>query len=427
MALKKIRIRIGDFKIEDAGRNALKEVIDSGMISEGKMVNKFEKAWAEFVGTKYCVATSSGAGALIAGLTALKYFKDLKPGTKVITSPLTYIATSSAISVVGFEPVYVDVDLKIFNITPETIREHLDGLENTEGYAIILPVHLMGYPLRMDEINEIAKQYGLITLEDAAEAHGTTYNGMKVGSMSLLSAFSFYIAHNIQAGEMGAVNTDNQDIAKLVKKIKAQGRACDCFICTRDDGCCPKFDAHNGEGDFDPRFSHDLIGYNFKAMEFQAVLGLSQLEKAEWIIKRRRENVRYLNEALGEYRNILQLPEYSKEVSYLAYPIIIKQPDLISRKELRMRLREEGIETRPLFGCIPTQQPVYSHLKKRYAGKLPNAEYLGLNGFYIGCHQYLTEDDLEYIEKTFNKIIPIELRAKGKDAFRGGLNGFRMV
>ena len=106
MALKKIRIRIGDFKIEDAGRNALKEVIDSGMISEGKMVNKFEKAWAEFVGTKYCVATSSGAGALIAGLTALKYFKDLKPGTKVITSPLTYIATSSAISVVGFEPVY---------------------------------------------------------------------------------------------------------------------------------------------------------------------------------------------------------------------------------------------------------------------------------------------------------------------------------
>jgi len=404
--MKRIRIRVGDLKIEDAGKKILKEVIDSGMISEGKMVNKFERTWAEFVGTKYCVATSSGAGALIAGLTALKYFMNLKPGTKIITSPLTYIATSSAISIVGFEPVYVDVDLKTFNITPETIKEHLDGLKNAKEYAIILPVHLMGYPLRMDEINKIAQEYGLITFEDAAQAHGTIYNGLRTGSMSLLSTFSFYIAHNIQVGEMGAVNTDNQEIAKLVKKIKTQGRACDCLVCTRGDGWCSKIDAHNGENDFDPRFSHDLIGYNFKTMEFQAALGLSQLEKVEWIIKKRQENVRYLNKALERHNNILQLPEYSEEVSYLAYPIIIKRSDLISRKELRVKLEEEGIETRPLFGCIPTQQPAYSHLKKRYSRKLPNAEFLGLNGFYIGCHQYLTEDDLKYMERIFNKIIP---------------------
>ena len=417
--MKKMRIRVGDIRLGDAEKEILKKVIDSGRLSEGKMVNKFEKAWAEFVGTKYCVVTSSGAGALIAGLTALKYFKDLKPGTKVITSPLTYIATSSAISVVGFEPIYVDVDIRTLNITPETIRKHLDRLENTEGYAIILPVHLMGYPLKMDEINEIAKQYGLITFEDAAQAHGTTYNEFKAGSMSLLSAFSFYIAHNIQVGEMGAVNTDNQDIAKLIKKIKAQGRECDCFVCTRGDGWCPKIDAHTGGDDFDPRFFHDLIGYNFKAMEFQAALGLSQLEKVEWIIKERQENVRYLNKSLEKHNSILQPPEYSEEMSYLAYPIVIKRPDLIRRKELRMRLEEEGIETRPLFGCIPTQQPAYSHLKKKYSGKLPNAEYLGLNGFYIGCHQYLTEDDLEYIEKTFNKIIPIGLGEKGIRAFSG--------
>lgn len=410
--MKKMRIRVGDIRIGDAEKKVLNEIIDSGRISEGKMVNKFEKAWAEFVGTKYCIATSSGAGALIAGLTALKYFKDLRPGTKVITSPLTYIATSSAISAVGFEPVYVDIDLETFNITPEAIKEYLDREENVEGCAIILPVHLMGYPLRMDEINEVAKQYGLITFEDAAEAHGTTRNGLKAGSMSLLSAFSFYIAHNIQAGEMGAINTDNKDIARLVKKIKAQGRACDCLVCTRPASGCPKIDAHEGEDDFDPRFSHDLIGYNFKTMEFQAALGLNQLERVEWIIKRRQDNVRCLNNILGRYDSILRLPEYSEEISYLAYPIVIKRPNLISRKELRMKLEKEGIETRPLFGCIPTQQPAYSHLKEKYSGKLPNAEYLGLNGFYIGCHQYLTEDDLEYIGKTFNKVISTELRGE---------------
>jgi len=403
--MKKIRIRVGDFRLEEEEKEALKEVIDSGRLSEGVKVNKFEKSWAKFIGVKYCVATSSGSGALITGLTALKYLKNLKNGTKVITSPLTYIATSSAISTVGFEPVYVDIDSDSFNISPENIKAHLDQANDIEEYAIILPVHLMGYPLRMDEINEIAKQYKLITFEDAAQAHGTTYNGRKVGSMSLLSAFSFYIAHNIQAGEMGAITTNDQGIAKLIRKIKAQGRECDCLVCTRSNGWCPPLDGYNGEDDFDPRFSHDLIGYNFKTMEFQAALGLSQLEKVEWIIRKRQRNVKHLNKVLERYSNILQLPEYSEEVSYLAYPIIIKQPDLILRKELRMRLEEEGIETRPLFGCIPTQQPAYSYLKEQYEGKLPNAEFLGLNGFYIGCHQYLTEDDLEHIEKTFNKII----------------------
>jgi len=257
----------------------------------------------------------------------------------------------------------------------------------------------------MDKINEVAKQYGLVTFEDAAQAHGTMRNGFKAGSMSLLSAFSFYIAHNIQVGEMGVVNTDNQEIAKLVRQIKAQGRVCDCSVCTRADGYCPKIDAHEGEDDFDPRFSHNLIGYNFKTMEFQAALGLNQLEKVGWIIERRQENVKYLNEALWKYSDILQLPEYSKDISYLAYPIVIKRPDLISRKELRTKLEKEGIETRPLFGCIPTQQLAYSYLKEKYNGKLPNAEYLGLNGFYIGCHQYLTEDDLKYTEKIFNKIL----------------------
>jgi len=405
--MKKMRIRVGDIRLEDAEKRILKEVIDSGRISEGKMVRKFEKRWAEFVGTKYCVVTSSGAGALIAGLTALKYFKNLKPGTKVITSPLTYIATSSAISVVGFEPVYVDVDLKTLNITPETIERYLNKLKNIDNHAVILPVHLMGYPLEMDKINKIAQKYGLITLEDAAQAHGTMCGESKAGSMSLLSTFSFYIAHNIQAGEMGAVNTDNQDIAKLVKKIKAQGRACDCLVCTRGNGWCPKVDAHDGEDDFDPRFTHDLIGYNFKTMEFQAALGLSQLEKVEWIIKRRQDNVRCLNNILGRYNDILQLPEYSEKISYLGYPMVIIRPNLISRKELRTKLEEAGIETRPLFGCIPTQQPAYAHLREQYKGQLPHAEYLGLNGFYIGCHQYLTEDDLGYIEKTFNEIIPL--------------------
>ncbi len=398
-------IRVGDFQLGEDERESILEVLALGRLSEGPKVAQFEKEWARYVGTKYSVATSSGSGALMAGLAALKHLMGLPRGTKVITSPLTYIATSSAISHVGFEPVYVDVDRRTFGITPENIRALLQNTSDPDKYAIILPVHLMGYPVEMDEINRIADERGLVVFEDSAQAHGTRYKGKQTGSLSLAAAFSFYIAHNIQAGEMGALTTDDPEINRLVRKLKAQGRACDCLICTRDEGYCPQLVDYQGQEDFDPRFAHDLIGYNFKLMEFQAALGLVQLEKADWIIKKRQSNVKYLNEHLAVYEDVLQLPLYSEDVSYLAYPIVIRKPDLVSRKELRKTLEANGVETRPLFGCIPTQQPAYGPLKGQYEGKLPNADYLGLNAFYVGSHQYLTEDDLAYMVEAFHKSL----------------------
>lgn len=400
-------IQVGDFKIGNEERKIINKILDSGRISEGENVRMFEKEWAEFVGTKYAISVSSGTAALMCGLTALKYHPDriAKEGSKIVTTPLTYISTSSAIVTTGFEPVYVDVDSEMFGITPENIKRHLEGVDDIDNYSLILPVHLLGYPCDMNEINEIAREYGLLVFEDSAEAEGTIYKGKRTGSLSLLSAYSFYIAHNIQAGEMGAVTTNDYELAKLIKKIKANGRMCDCQICTRSTIGCPKIKTYKGKDDFDLRFLHDLIGYNFKTMEFQAGLARTQLKKAEWIIKKRQENVKYLNEHLIDYSDILQLPIYSDEVSYLAYPLIIKKPELISRKKLRNGLERDGIETRPLFGCIPTQQPAFSHLKKEYEGKLPNAEHLGKNAFYIACHQYLTQEDLDYIIKKFREIL----------------------
>jgi dTDP-4-amino-4,6-dideoxygalactose transaminase len=398
------KIRVGDFKLRAEEKQTVNEVLDSGRISEGPKVREFENLFKKYIGTKFCIATSSGTGALITGLTALKYHQDLKEKTKVVTTPLTYIATSSSISNAGFVPVYVDVDRETFVITPENIEAHLADIDDISEYSIILPVHLMGYPCKMDDINKIAKKYGCVTFEDAAQAHGTIYKGKKTGSWGLLASFSFYVAHNIQAGEMGSITTDNSEIARLCGKIKAQGRACDCPLCTRSEGKCPKI--YVDEEDLDPRFTHEVVGYNFKPMEFQAALGIIQVKKADWIFKARQENVKYLNESLENFSDILQLPKFGKNISYLAYPIVINKAEKISRKKLRLELEEKyGIETRPLFGCIPTQQPAYQCLKSQYEGKLPNAEYIGLNGFYIGCHQYLTQEDLDYITKAFKEIL----------------------
>lgn len=395
---KKRRIHVGEFKANEKITNNILDVLKSGRISEGAKVKLFEKKWAEFIGTKYSITLNSGTSALIAGLEAIKNkYPNIKK-SKIITTPLTYIATINAIVLTGFTPIFVDVDLHTFGIIPEKIEDYLEKIDNPQDYSIILPVHLMGYPIDMDQINKISKKYNMLVVEDSAQAHGTIYKGQRIGNHSLLSAYSFYIAHNIQAGQLGAVVTNDKEIVNFIKQIKSNGRWCTCNICMRSQGKCPYSDA-----DFDPRFTHNLIGYNFKIMEFEASIALAQLEEVDDIIKKRQNNVKILNEYISEFTEIFQLPPYSEDISYLGYPLVLKD-EKISIIKLKQELEKEGIETRPLFGYIPNQ-PAFNYLKEKYEGKLPNAEYLGKKGFYIGCHQYLEEADLEYIYSVFKKVI----------------------
>lgn len=396
-----MKVGIGYIKIGIEERTAINEVLDSGRLSEYRKVMEFEKKWASFIGAKYTTATNSGTSALLLGLQMLlndSRFSKIRKSCKVITSPLTYTATSNALVLSGMEPVYVDIDPATFTLNINQVEDLLK--KGSDEYGIVLPVHLMGFVNDMDTINMLADKYNLVTFEDAAQAHGSLYKGRKAGSLSLLADFSFYIAHNIQVGEMGAIVTDDLKLQKLAKKLKANGRICSCEFCTRSEGSCP----YNDE-ELDPRFTHEYIGYNFKTTEWQAALALCQLTRIEWIISQRQHNVKFLNEMLQEYSDLLQLPVFSEDVSYMAYPLVIKEPDKLSREFMMHELEKQSVEVRPIFGCIPTQQPAYSHLKSLYEGKLLNAHYIGKNGFYIGCHQYLTDNDLEYIVQVFNNIL----------------------
>lgn len=190
----KRRVSVGDFQISVEEKAAINEVLNAGRLSEWKKVNEFEKLFADYINTEYCVAVNSGTSALIVGMLALindLRFPKVKKGSKVITTPLTYIATINAIVLAGMEPVFIDVDLNRFSILPQKIREHLENVNDPENYSIILPVHLMGYPCDMDEINSIAVEYDMVVIEDSAQAHGSLYKGQKTGSLSLLSIFSF--------------------------------------------------------------------------------------------------------------------------------------------------------------------------------------------------------------------------------------------
>ncbi|MBC7225429.1 MAG: aminotransferase class I/II-fold pyridoxal phosphate-dependent enzyme, partial [Anaerolineae bacterium] len=264
------RIAIAEFIASPEQRRLVQEVLDSGRISEGPKVSQFEQAWASFVGSRHCVATNSGTSALMVGLLALRHRLGLPRGTKAITSALSFIATSNAIRHAGFAPVYVDVDPVRFHLLPDQVEELLEGARPGE-YGAIVPVHLMGYPAPMGRLLEL---------------------GRPVGSLGALGIFSFYISHNIQGGEMGAVTTDDEALDDLIRRLKDQGRI-----------------YHTGE-DLSRWFVHDLVGFNFKTTEFQAALALPQVEAAEAILQARRENVRGLNARLAHLQDWFQLPEY---------------------------------------------------------------------------------------------------------------------
>ncbi len=371
-------IRLGDYITTKEDEKIVLKILHSNKLSEGKYVKEFEEKWAEFCGTKYCVLTNSGTSALILSLETLKYYTKIR---EVLTSPNTFIATVNAIVLSGFEPVFADVETKTFSILPPN-----------EDYDIFMPVHLYGYPVNMDMF------HCKYMIEDACQAHGTIYKGKPAGSIGLMGCFSFYIAHNIQIGDMGAVVTSNEGVYKLLKKLKAHGRLCECMICRRNEGRCP-----HRESNLDPRFTHTHIAFNFKTSEIQAALGLNQLKHAQEIIHKRQENVEYLNEGL-KYLNELRLPRLDHTVSYLAYPVIIQDWE-VDRNDFCRRLTQTGVENRPFFSCVPTQQPAYEYIKEKWKDKLPNAQWLGEKGFHIGIHQYLTKEDLDFMIKAIRQCL----------------------
>ncbi|MBU1158539.1 MAG: DegT/DnrJ/EryC1/StrS family aminotransferase [Candidatus Thermoplasmatota archaeon] len=399
-------VPVGDFRLMEDEKAAIMEVLDKGRISEWQKVAEFERVFAKYVGSKHCITTSSGTSALILSLLALRYdgrWPRFKHGGKVITSPVSYIATSNALCLSNLEPVYVDIDPRTFKLDISSLERLLEE-EGGDTFAGMLPVHLMGYPNDMDRITKLANEYGLAIVEDSAQAHGSRYNGRRTGSIGIMGTFSFFIAHNIQAGEMGCVTTSDEKLLKLMRQLKANGRVCDCPVCTRSAGICPHLGLADEGEDLDPRFTHEYISYNFKTMEFQAALGVCQMKKADWIFQRRLDNVKYLNDKLKKFSHVLDLPLFSEDVGYLAYPLVLKEGCGISRLNAREGLRQKGVENRPLYGCIPTQQPAYAAFKERYEGRLPNAERVGRDGFYIGCHQYLERDDLDHVVEAFEEV-----------------------
>lgn len=386
-----MKVSFGTLKITKRSKELVREVLESNRVSSGKYVRIFEKRFAEVVGAKEAVALSSGGDADALALAVLYDF-GARREDEVIVPALSFVATGNAVLQAGFVPVFVDIDRATLNIDPLKIEAAI-----TKKTRAIMPVHLMGKPAAMDEINRIAKKHKLFVIEDAAEAHGAKYKGRNVGTLGDMAAFSLYVAHIITTVEGGIVVTDKRQFAEILRSLRSHGRACKCESCVLNVSSryCPK--RFKGGRNSDIRFVFERIGYSSKMNELEAAVGLGNIDEYGKILKARRKNLKYLMGKFERFRPYLATirEERYERIGPHAFPVIVQEDAGFTRDEIVDYLEKKGVETRTLFSSMPTQCAGFKYLGYK-EGNFPNAEYIGGHGFHIGVHQDLNKGHLDY-------------------------------
>ncbi|MBP6505944.1 MAG: DegT/DnrJ/EryC1/StrS family aminotransferase [Opitutaceae bacterium] len=343
-------------------RKYLLECLDTGWISsEGPFIKKFEDQFSAKVGRKYGVAVSNGSVALDAAVVAL----GLGPGDEVILPSFTIISCAAAIVRAGAVPVVVDSDPNTWNMDVSQVTVAI-----TSRTKAIMVVHIYGLPVDMDPILELASQYNLKIIEDAAQMHGQTYKGRPCGSFGDISTFSFYPNKHITTGEGGMIVTDDPDLAEKCRSLRNL-----CFQAKK-------------------RFVHEALGWNLRMTNLQAALGVAQLETLDaHVVKKRANGQRYNEFFLG--LPDMQLPlvrtDYADNI-YWVYGLVLGDSYPFDADEVMLRLGVEKIGTRPFFWPMH-EQPAFQKMGLFTGAHCPVAERLARRGFYVPSGLGLTADE----------------------------------
>lgn len=387
----KLPVGVGDFCFGTLEKRFIRKVIESNRLSYGPMAKEFEKRFATEHDCRFGIFCNSGTSALHISIAALKEVYKWSDQDEIIVPAVTFVATANVVLHNKLRPVFVDVDRRTYNINPALIEEKI-----TDRTRAILPVHLFGMPADMDPIMEIAKRKNLRVVEDSCETMFATYRGKKVGSFGDIGCFSTYIAHFLVTGIGGICTTNSSRLAIILKSLMNHGR--DAIYISIDD------DNKTGKELFrivERRFKFVRLGHSFRATELEAAIGLAQLERKQEIISKRRKNATYLTKGLKDLEEFLQLPYVpeDREHNFMMFPVVLKKGN---KKKIVRFLEENMIETRDMMPLL--NQPLYMRLFGNIQDKYPVAKWIQNNGFYIGCHQYLTKKELDYVIEKFHQF-----------------------
>lgn len=375
-------IPYGRQSINEEDIQAVVDTLKSDFLTTGPKVHEFEEKVAKHVGAKYAVAVSNGTAALhIACMAA-----GIGPGDEVITTPITFVASSNCVLYCGGTPIFADIDPDTYNIDPDDIERKI-----TNRTKAIVAVHFTGQPCDMDRIHAIAKEHGLLVIEDAAHALGADYKGRRIGSISDMTTFSFHPVKHITTAEGGMVMTNNKELYDKLMLYRTHG-------ITRAEELMTKCDG--------PWYYQQIdLGYNYRITDVQCALGISQMNRLDEFVERRREIAKRYDEAFENNSDIIT--PFQKEGCHNSYHLYAVQIKNHNRREVFDALREAGIGVNVHYIPVNTQ-PYYKEYYKKHNMDMPeckNALEYYERAISLPMYPELTLEQQEYVIKTLLNIL----------------------
>ncbi|MBZ3907943.1 MULTISPECIES: lipopolysaccharide biosynthesis protein RfbH [Streptomyces] len=392
--------------LDEDDRAALVEAALDMRIAAGPASKKFESAFARLLGRRKAHLTNSGSSANLLALTSLTSHtlgeRRLRRGDEVITVAAGFPTTVNPIVQNGLVPVFVDVELGTYNTTAERVARAI----GPKTRAIMI-AHALGNPFEVAEIAQLAEEHDLFLVEDNCDAVGSTYQGRLTGTFGDLTTVSFYPAHHLTMGEGGIVVTSDLKLARVVESLRDWGRDCWCEP-GKNNTCFKRFEYQMGtlpQG-YDHKYIFSHVGYNLKATDLQAALGLTQLTKLDGFIEARRRNWRRLREGLdGVPHLLLPEPTPGSDPSWFGFVVTVDPEAPFHRSELVDFLENRKIGTRRLFAGNLTRHPAYIDQPHRVVGDLTNSDIVTEHTFWVGVYPGLTDEMLDYVIASVKEFV----------------------
>ncbi|MCW3996691.1 MAG: DegT/DnrJ/EryC1/StrS family aminotransferase [Candidatus Bathyarchaeota archaeon] len=360
-------------QIGEEEAQAVLDVIRKGPLTNalgaGPKVVEFERNYAKFAGVKHAIAMNTGTAALHAAIAAV----GIKQGDEVILPSFTFVATAEAVVLAGATPVFADIDPDTYNLSPASVKKAL-----TNRTKAILPVDLYGFSADMKPLREIAQNHGIAVLEDAAQAHGTTYEGKPAGAFSDAACWSLYASKNMTTGEGGMVTTDNDQIAETLRMVRTHGEKA--------------------------KYASLMLGTNYRMSELQAAIGIIQLHKLPSFVAKRRQNAQQLTSILQQSNKLVLPYETSdRQHSWYLYTARLKDSTETQRNKLLEELKKAGIGAEAYYVNPVHQMPFY---RENFGGTdLPETQTAAKQVFSLPIHPGVTSEQVEFIGKTVLSLI----------------------
>jgi len=387
----------------------LKSLVESSLdfwLTTGRFADHFEREFATFMGVREAILVNSGSSANLLAISALTSERlgerQVKPGDEVITLAAAFPTTVNPILQCGLVPVFIDVDIPTLNADVSLLEAAL----SSRTRAIIF-AHTLGNPFDLGVISAFAKKHGLWLVEDCCDAVGSLYRNQKVGTFGDLATVSFYPAHHLTMGEGGCVLTNKPLFRTIVESFRDWGRDCWCAP-GKENTCGKRFDWQLGSlpHGYDHKYIYSHIGYNLKATDMQAAVGVAQLKKLPGFIEARKRNFDRLRASLQDLKQYFVLPEATpgSDPAWFGFPMMVRQDAPFSRKNLVEFLDSKKIQTRQLFGGNLTRQPAYKDIRHRIIGDLKNSDRVMNQAFWIGVYPGLTVEMIDYVVENLTSI-----------------------